>query len=350
MNKVVAAALIAALAPAAAAQNDRITWTDGTMTEKVKVQGYTLREIKFSQRGKEDQRSADTVANVQVQKVEDIYRRAYGAASNDEKFGTFLSIAQGLVDKDNFMAQWGYLEAARIARQLGEYNQAFAVLEEMVQKMPDSGFAPEVFRFKLDYYLPLGKEKARSALAVATQYNKTAIEKGWPDGFLHEASYYELMARAVDGSVEGGALQGELKGLLNKTEGSYPAVADRIKVQLADVQRQEGNLKQAQKTYNELVDKNGVDDNTRMRALLGLGHTYFAGGDPTNTEPYRQALLAFLRVYLEAPSTAYDLKAEALYHGSLSAEKWRGPDSSGMASRLRGYLRRDFSESPWASR
>jgi len=48
-----------------------------------------------------------------------------------------------------------------------------------------------------------------------------------------------------------------------------------------------------------VVDKNGVDDNTRMRALLGLGHTYFAGGDPTNTDPYRQALLAFVRVYLE---------------------------------------------------
>ena len=350
MNKVVAAALVVVLAQHAAAQKDRITWTDGTMTDNVKVQDYTLREIKFSQRGRSDQRSADAVASLQVAKVSDTYRRAYGAASDDEMFGTFLRIAQKLVGKDDFMAQWGYLEAARVARRLGEYNQAFAALEEMAQKMPDCGFHPELFRFKLDYYLPQGKEKAKSAIAVAAKYNKAAIEKGWPDGFVYEASYYQLMARAVDGSVKAGALQGELKGLLSKTEGAYPAVADRVKVQLADAQRLEDKLDEAKKTYTALVDKNGVDANTRMQALLGLGHTYFAGGDPGNKEPYRQALLSFLRVYLEAPPTASAMRAEALYHGGLSAEKWRGPDSGAMASRLRGYLRRDYPDSPWANR
>jgi hypothetical protein len=87
-----------------------------------------------------------------------------------------------------------------------------------------------------------------------------------------------------------------------------------------------------------------------MQALLGLGHTRLAAGGPTDTEPYRDALLAFLRVYLEAPGSSAELKAEALYHGSLAAEKWRGPDAGAMAASLRGYLRRDFPASPWANR
>jgi len=350
MNKVVSLALLAVLAPAATAQKDRIVWTDGTVTDSIRITDFNLREVKFSQRGSTETRSADTVARLEVNKVKDAYRRAYGAAGDDERYSQFISTAQKLVGKNDFMAQWGYMEAARLARSIQEDSQAFAVLEEMASKLPDSGFSPELYRFKLDFYLPLGKEKARSAIAVASQYSKAAIEKGWPDGFVHEAAYYDLMARAVDGTVVGGQLQGEFKGLLNKTEGAYPAVADRVKVQMAHAQRRDGELAAAKKVYQTLVDKNGVDDDTRLQALLGLGHTHFASGDPTNTEPYRDALMAFLRVYLEAPSSAGSMKAEALYHGGLASEKWRGPDSGAMARRLRGYLRRDYPESEWANR
>lgn len=350
MNKAVSLALLAVLAPAASAQKDRIVWTDGTMVENVRVVDFNLREIKYSQRGRTEARSSDTVASLDVTKVKDAYRRAYGAAGTEERYSQFITIAQKLVGKDDFMAQWGYLEAARLARANQQQGDAFAVLEELAEKLPDSAFSPELYRFKMEFYLPHGKEKARSALAVAANYSKVAIEKGWPDGFVHEAAYYDLMARAADGTVAGGALQGEFKGLLNKTEGAYPAVADKVKVQMAHAQRLDNKLADAQKTYRSLVDKNGVDNDTRLQALLGLGHTHFAGGDPTNTEPYREALLAFLRVYLEAPSSAGSLRAEALYHGGLASEKWRGPDSGAMARRLRGYLRRDYPDSEWANR
>ena len=77
------------------------------MTEKVKVQGFTLREIKFSQRGRSDQRSADAVAALQVEKVKETYRRAYGAASDDEaahqveklELMVHVKVARGFVEQ-----------------------------------------------------------------------------------------------------------------------------------------------------------------------------------------------------------------------------------------------------------
>lgn len=352
MNPLAAAsaALLLALAPAALAQKDRIVWTDGTVSDDVRVQDFTWREIKFTEKGRAEQRPADSVASIEVNKFKEAYRRAYGATSAGDRYDQFLSIAESLASKEPFLAQWGYLEAARLQAKINQYGEAFAVLEKMVQDLPDTGFYPEVFRWKLDYYLAQGKDKAGSATAVAKKYNQTTLEKGFPDGFVYEASYYDLMARAVDGSLEGGALQGELDGLLDKTEGAYPAVADRVRVQLANAHRAANEFDEARSIYQKLADKAGIDETTRALALLGLGYTDMETADRTNVELYREALLSFLRVYLETPGVAGEIRAEALYNGALAAEKWRGPDSGGMARRLRGYLRRDFPDSPWASR
>ena len=66
----------------------------------------------------------------------------------------------------------------------------------------------------------------------------------------------------------------------------------------------------------------------------GLGYSHMLVGDPKNTEPYRAALLSFLRVFLETPGVGKETVAEALYQGAQSADKWRGPDSGAMARRL----------------
>jgi hypothetical protein len=290
------------------------------------------------------------VARVEVAKVRDAYRRAYGAGSDADKYDQFLSTAESLTAKDPFLAQWGYLEAARLQVKNNDYGEAFAVLEKMVKELPDSGFYPELYRWKLDYYLAQGEEQARNAKAVAQQYSKITLEKGFPDGFVHEAAYYDMMTRAADGSLEGAALRNELEALLDRTEGAYPSVADRIRVQLANAHRVAKEFDEARAIYDKLVEKDAVDETTRALALVGLGYTLMETADRTNTEPYRDALLSFLRVYLETPNVAAEIRAEALYNAALAAEKWRGPDSGAMARRLRGYLRRDFADSAWASR
>lgn len=350
MIKVAVAALLTALTPALAAQKDRIVWTDGTVTEKVKIQDFTWREVSYSTKGRAEQRPADSVARLEVAKAKDTYRRAYGASTDEDAYTAFLNTADRLAEKDPFLAQWGYLEAARLNAKRGEYSSAFANLETMVSKLPDCGFYPELFRFKLEYYLAQGKAKAKDAAAVAKTYNQTAVQKGWPDGFVHEASFFGLMAQSASESLSEDALKTELENLLAVTEGAYPSVADRVKILLADGQRKSDDLASARKTYEELIAKEGVDENTRARAFLGLGHSQYAAGDRTNTEPYREALLSFLKVYLETTAASDELKAEALFFAAESSEKWRGPDAAAMARRLRGYLKRDYGDTQWAQR
>jgi hypothetical protein len=344
------AVVFALTAAAAVGQSDRIVWTDGTSTTECRVTGFTWREIKYTQRGNEETRSADAVARLEVEKVKELYKRAYGATSDDEAYAQFRKIAESLTKSNPFAAQFGFIEGARLLVKNREYNEAFALLEKLATELPDSGFRPEVFRMKLQYYLGQGKDGAENAKTVAKKYASTALTEGWPEGFAVEASYYDLMARAAAGDAAGAALQAELKALLTKVEGRLPSVTDRVKVQLAHALRAEGKLDEARQAYEEIIDKEGVDPSTLAQAFLGTGYAHMQAGDPKNTEPYRDALLAFLRVFLETPGASSEAIAEALYQGAESAEKWRGPDSGAMARRLRAYLRRDYAETAWGQK
>jgi tetratricopeptide (TPR) repeat protein len=348
MNKAVAALSVLCLAPAIAAQTDRIVWTDGTVTNECRVNDFTIKEVSYSVRGRTETRSSDAVANLEVEKVRDTYKRAFGAANDDDAYSAFLSRIKELGDKP-FLAQFGYVSAAKLLMKNGQHNDAFAMLEEMGTKIPTAGFAPEQFRMKLDYYLSLGQEGARNAGIVAQKYHETAIKEAWPDGYVSEAAFYRLMARAASGEVDAAGLQTELRGLLGQTEGTYPSVADRVRIQLANAQRGQNQLDKAKQTYQEVLAKSSTSDSTRAQALVGLGYVHMQSGDPSNTEPYLGALRNFLKAYFTDGASA-DLKAEALFNASEAADKWRGPDSSAMARRLRGLLHRDYPDSTWSKK
>jgi len=345
MSKITVAAafaLFAALSPCAVAQ-DKIVWTDGTTTADVKVTDFTWREVKYTARGQSEVRSADAVADLDVKRVADAYRRAFSAQNDDEAYTVFRREAEKLTPKDAFLAQFGFVNAAEMLVKNGESKQAFLLLEKMVEDLPDTGFYPSLYRVKLETYLSMGDEGMGNAAAVAKKYHDTALTQGWPDGFVLEAEFYQLL-------TSGETNESQLRTLLGKTEGKYPQVANRLRVRLADAKRAAGDLDSARQAYTDLLDRPGVDSGTRAHAQLGLGHTEFASGDPANTEPYREALLSFLRVYLEPANIASDMRAEALYHAALACDRWRGPDSGQYAARIRHYLHRDYPDSSWANR
>lgn len=348
MNKAVALPALLLLTAGLAAQSDRIVWTDGSVTDKIRVTDFTWKEVTYSERGSTETRSADMVASLDVSKVRDTFKRAFAAGTDDERYSQFRLQIDKINDR-TFEVQFGYLAAARLLMKNGETNEAFALLEKLQKDHPKSGFLPDVFRIKLDHYMGLGADGARNAKTVAKQFRDTAVGEAWPDGFVAEADYFSILAKSLGGEVEGKALQKELEGLIGRTRDRFPNVADRAMVQLGTVQRQLNDMDGARENFEKVLDKDGIDAGTRAQALIGLGHVQMAAGDPSNKEPYRAALMAFLRVYV-MPEASPGQKAEALYSGSQAAEKWGGPDSSAMARRLRGYLRRDFADSPWAKK
>ena len=350
MNQLAAGLFVLALPAAAAAQNDRIVWADGTATKGCQVTDFTWREVKFSEGGRNQARPADDVVRLEVEKVNEAYKRALAATSNDDRYNGLRAEAEKLAGTQPFLAQFGFLWAARLLLKNDQHDEAFALLEKMEKDLPNAGFRPEVYRIKLDYYLSGGKESSANAKAVARKYSDVVLKEGWPDGFVHEATYYDIRARAAAEEIAPAAEQTELKALLAKVSGTQPAVADRVRVQLAGSLRRMNRLDEARKMYEEVAGKESADDATRGQALLGLGHTLYAQGDSTQTEPYRAAMLAFLRVYLETAGAAEEVKAEALYYAAEACDKWRGQDAPAMSRRLRSFLRRDFPASPWTKR
>lgn len=338
------------LSALAAAQHDRIVWTDGTVTAGVRVESFSWRAIEYTSAGQTEQRPADAVASLEVQSVADVFASAYAAEQPEEAAARFAEIAAERVAADPFVAQWGWVEAARVHLGRGARDAARAVLDELVARVPDTGFYPHRFRMQLDDRLAEGGARAGEAQEIAREYAEVVAAQGWPAGFAREADYYAIMARAAAGSLAGDELAAELQGLLRETEGAYPAVASRVQLRLADGLRARGEWEAARAAYRELVDRDGLDDATRAQALLGLGDAYLEGGARAETEPCHDAMISFLRAYLETAAVPRAARAEALYRAAQACEKWNGPDAAGMARRLRGYLQRDFAESAWAQK
>ena len=342
-----AAAAAVALVASLPAQNDRIVLVDGKVIEKCTVTSFDLRKTEYRRGASSDSVESDLVASLRVDKVRDVYRRGYAEGDGVEAPGTFVTIADA--QKDKFLGQFGYFEAARILLDNGQFADAFPVLEALATTYPDSGFIPMLYRAKLDYYIGLGKGKAGDAATVARKYEDEATTKGYPKGFQLEARYYSLIAQAMGGGIDADKLQRELNALASEASG-YANVANRCRMVVADVYAQSKKGDEAFNIYKDLLGKSYLDPIVRASALRGVGDVEFNRGTPGDKEPFRRALLSYLRVYVDVSKASPAITAESLYKGAQAAEKWGGEDSGMITRRLRYLLRRDHPDSEWARR
>jgi tetratricopeptide (TPR) repeat protein len=348
IRPVLAAALAAAaLAVAASAQKDRILLVDGKSIEDCAITSFDLRKVEYRSKGSAATVESDLVADLVVEKARDVFRRGYAAATSPDGPGLFLAAARE--QKDKFLAQFGFAEAAKLLIERGEFADAFGALEELATANPDSGYVPMLYRVKAEYYLSQGKAKAGDAASVAKKYEEAAGSQGYPRGFQIEARYYVLMAQAVAGAVDATKLRRDLEVLAGEAA-AYANIADRCRMTIADSLLEEKKPDEAEKYLKELLAKAYLEPATLASALNGMGKVHFARGTPENKDAYREALLAFLRVVLGAPKAQPGVTAESLYLGAQAAEKWGGPDAATMSRRLNYMLNRDYPDNPWSKR
>jgi hypothetical protein len=341
--------LLFTLAATALAQ-DTIEWADGTKTENCNVTDYTVAEIKFTAKGTRETKPSDQVVAVTVQRVKDVYRRAFSERETEGGPGQFISIARRELKSSPFIAQFGFFEAANALFETDKDADAIAALDELLKELPEAGLAPRAFVAKIEFYL--GSDKAKSAQKVAKDYNDMATTKSYPDGFLRESEFYMLMADAAAGAMKPADLRTQLELMVTKVDGKYPNLANECRLQIAHSLRADNKLDDAAPIYEKLAQAKTATPRVVAGAQLGMGHVNLAKGTPASKDPYRSALLSFLRVYVETQNSAPYLAAEALYYGGEAAKRWGGTDSAMMAARLNFILTRDarFSGSEWAKR
>lgn len=345
------AVLVVGALTAPLAAQDVIEWIDGTKTERVRVSDFNTLEIKWSSSGS-DKKPSDQVRELTVQKAREKFARGY--AARDQKAGEtaelFLGVAREELTKTPFLAQFGFWEAGRFLFDNGKEDEGIPIFDELITKLPDSGFVPRAYAMKIEYYL--GSNKAKSADKVAKDYNSTALTKGYPDGYVRESELYMILAQAAGGALKAGELRSQLEVLVTRTESSYPTICSRARVYVANSLRQEGKLDEAMQLYSKITEQKALDKATLALAMLGTGHIHLARATESNKEGYREALMAFLHVYVDAQDAGQDVVAEALFFGAEAAKKWGGVDSNLIAARLRGNLRNDarFNGSEWAKK
>ncbi len=347
MNKALTVLLFASIPVHAVAQQDTIRWMDGTITDRARVSDFNAFEVRYTVRGVRSQKPSDTVASLNLERVTDAYRRGVSADAP----GVILTTARArLSDGDKFVAQFGFLAAARLFLAIGEQEEGFNTLDELKRSIPDSGFLADCYRLKIDYLLESGKEGAAQAEALAVEYRNQTTSLGLPAGFGLEAQFYEIISQFTGGSIDARGMQSGLDNLLIRVRGPYPSLGHKVRLGIGTSQRAQGQVDQAKETFQDLTEKENVEVNTRAGAYLGLGHLELSRGDSGTRDAFREALLNFLRVHEETKGASASIVAESLYFAAEAAQKWNGQDSAFMNRRLKLILASEYPNSPWTNR
>lgn len=328
------------------AQNDSVWLTTGEIVRDVAVTSWDVRALKYTKGGGNETVSSDKVAQVVLAKYKDQYRRGIDGRDPDFFLG---SAGECVAAKNLLLAQFGYHAAARLWFDNGEAAKAVSALDELVKQCPDAGLLPEVYRMKFEYYMGRGQAGARDASAVAKKYIADANGNAWPAGLALEGEFFAAMAERVGGG-EAKAFESRLREIVGRALGNFPQIANRANVQLGNSLRDSGKNEDARKIYQDIVDKEGVDENARAGAYIGLGSIRSAEGSPGAKEAYREAMLLFLRVRIEAKGSWDSLQAEALYGAMDAALKWGGEDSRTIAGRCKFLITTEYADTEWAGR
>jgi hypothetical protein len=340
MTRLSVVGLLAALALPVAAQDDVIHLVNGTSVTGVRVTAFDIRNVKYTRGGAAEQTPSDQVARLELQKFADVYRRGL------KDPGLMLTVArEKLADKDVLLAQLGFVGAAAQFFDNDQPGEAVGALEEMQKAIPEAGSVPEVYRQKFEYYMGLGGKGVGNAAQVAKKYLTDANQSAWPNGFMLEAEFFVLSDRK-----DAKDFQSKLKAVVGKASGTNPVVANRANVELAHSLRETKDSDGAQRIYDEVLKKDGVDGSSRAGAYLGTGKILLEKTAAADKESFKKALLLFLRVRLETKDAWPSLQAEALYHAILAADKWRGPEYGLVMARCRRLLSDEFGETEWAAK
>lgn len=337
------APLLACLAPVATAQNDKIVKTDGTVVADVKIESYDMRFLRYSKGNTRENLASEQVASIELGKFKDEFAR--GLTDPD----AMVTIAREKLaskdqkdQKDQVLAQLGFLRAAELFLDAGKASEAMGTLDELAKGIPEAGVGLEAFRLRCGYYLGQGTKGAASAQTLAKKFQADATAKGWSAAALEGQFMEVLSSRAAPKEF-----QAALRGVV-AAAGGNPTLGDRANVELAHSLRETKSLGEASKIYEKVAEES-KDVHARAGAMLGMGKTlYEQAGD--DKETYRKALLMFLRVRLETKDSWASLQSDALYHAILAADKWRGPEFGQVMARCRNMLVNEYPQSEWAER
>ncbi len=347
MNKALTTCLLLALTGATVAQDDVITWDDGTKT-KCDIVRFDAKNIEYKVKGQRKTDPAHRVAEIRIKKlVEDVYNRAI----TPEDYLT--TVDEQLKAKNELAAAYGYWKAAELFLAEDKVNSAVTALGELDKKIPNSPWTPRYFEVRYRYYIS-DKKRQKDAMSVAEKYESEAIRRNWSRGFEHQAKFFMAVAEAASGKMTKEAVESKVRQIMGDTDGTAGFVFKEARVFLADFYRQNRDYAKAAKEYESILEQPNLPPDVLGRAHLGLGYIqYERGVTDKDKEAFHQAYLSFLRVYILAKDAPPELVAEALYQAAQAVDAWGGlPTSKAEAARLRGRLRlrSPWKETSWAQK
>ncbi len=319
---------------------DTITLMNGKVLQDKRIRSFTIKELVYK-----DGRREKKIPSYLVREVKPSnYPRKFKMGMEQEENGeidTAIEFYRAFGEKTSPKSPYAWLRQFalwRVAMLIIEggttrdWLDGIAEIENMLKLIPDSKFLYDYYKLKFFHYLDIGDEKAKSNITVLIKNWISRIRKnGYPENYLYDAMLDEvLVERDLLRKMTPMKAYKRIKEILAMIKDRRTPAFQRAQVELGWALGSLGKWEEARPYFEEGTQTPMVDDITRARAWLGLGHTFYnkKGRKP---EDCKVALLDYMRVVInfehigEKTDWGKELIAQALFFAEKAYKEWGGP-------------------------
>lgn len=342
-------AALASLALCATAFSDDLHLTDGSTIAGVDVTGETMTEVSYKDDKKTKTVEADKVLSISYTEMPVALSRGNLSIQDDfllDAEADFLNYIEGVRDRPSRKEVWArayaYHQLAVTYAIMGNVDSFVDTANEMTEIEGESRYLPIVLRRKAQLLFDFGD--AEAAVAAIGELEELADDKGLGRRWELEVA----LGKAVYGST-GSAQRKKLESVSGDAGNSFPVVRNAAEVAIGASYLEEGNLSEAEKVFESVVEDPKADDRTLAAAYTGMGQCLFRRAEGAqDADLFKRARASYMRVVvLYKTETAF--LPEALFFAGRCFQEIGGDTAQESANKLYSRVIKKFPDSKWAN-
>jgi tetratricopeptide (TPR) repeat protein len=348
-------ALAVACFGATAASADTIFLTAGNTISGVRITGETYKEISYKDGSKNKTVKADKVLRVEFTSKSTQVDQAETSAADGQLYDAIAEY-EAIVERfaetgrtRTFAWEPAYAlnRLIELNREVGDAEHLIAAADQLIAKIPDSGYVPTAFLAKAETQFLTGEAAAATKTLADFQIliQSQALSGRW--------RIEHKLAGVLFGSKEKGkALRSKLDAISNEAGSSFPIVSTRADVAIAESLITDKQFSEAEPIFKDVSENPASGVSTLAAAYTGLGDCLIKRAvATTGTEKFellQDARLAYLRVVVVYKSESRYVPKAMFWAGRAFDESTEDEDKA-SAQRLYKQVMRDYKGSEWAT-
>ena len=348
-------ALAVGCAGATTAVADTIYLIGGKAINEVSITGETYKELEYKAGSKKKTVKAEKVLRVEFSAKSSLVDQADTAAADGQIFNAisdFEEYIEGFLSKGRrpryrWEPAYAMHRLIELNREVGDAEHLIAAVDQLIEKVPESGYVPGAYLAKAEAQFLTGKAKA----AKKTLEDFKALIQGQSLSGRWRIEQ-KLAALLLDSSLKGKSLRSKLNAISDEAGSAFPVVGNRADVAVGESWIADGNFAKAEPIFRDVTQSGAADMTTLAAAYTGLGDCIFKRAVGKSGDEKKQLLLdaqiAYMRVVVVYKSESRYVP-KAMFWAGRAFDETTDSELKARAQRLYRQVRRDYQGTEWAT-